>query len=464
MMIGSSPEPDAAMDIPPDVQGSALAAKLAAPQHRPRPLPLFLSMLRSETGGDAARMGRALDGLRRYQEAPREAGPEAPAAVAEAMGATLRDYGAHGPLHHPAGGHAQVQTAPRSPQPVRGTGVPEHPPASWGRTKTPAVFVPSLINPPSILDLAQGNSLLRWLAAQGGVRPLLVDWGWDVAARRDLSVAGHVTEILLPLLETLGEPAVLVGYCLGGTMALGAAARAPDKVRGVATIAAPWRFAGFPDEARAMLAQLWAATQPTAERLGMLPMEALQSAFWSLDPARTVAKFEAFAGMEAGRRLGQRRPAPPLCGGEGIVRNLLPGRRDRRRPLAPPRPERPPLPRPGNRLDHRPHRPRRDRGRRRRTDRDGARACRDGGGGLGAGGAVGAAGGVAWGAWGLGPATYRPERQTEEGINGTITSITPIKSSILPFDNIAAPRLTREIDADQSTVHHFELRKVHRGK
>ena len=27
----------------------------------------------------------------------------------------------------------------------------------------------------------------------------------------------------------------------------------------------------------------------------MLPMEALQSAFWSLDPARTVAKFEAFA-------------------------------------------------------------------------------------------------------------------------------------------------------------------------
>lgn len=168
----------------------------------------------------------------------------------------------------------------------------------------PVVFVPSLINPPSILDLAQDNSLLRWLAAEEGVRPLLVDWGSDVAARRDLSVAGHVTEILLPLLETLGEPAALVGYCLGGTMALGAAARAQAKsgpgVRGVATIAAPWRFTGFPDEARAMLAQLWSATRETAERLGMLPMEALQSAFWSLDPARTVAKFEAFAGMAEG--------------------------------------------------------------------------------------------------------------------------------------------------------------------
>src|SRR4051812_33510208 len=128
MMIGSSPEPDAAMDLPPDRQSGALAAKLAAPQHRPRPLPLFLSMLRSETAGDAARMGRALEGLRRYQEAAREAGPEAPAAIVEMMGATLRDYGGAG---------------------------------------MPAVFVPSLINPPSILDLAEDNSLLRWLAAEG---------------------------------------------------------------------------------------------------------------------------------------------------------------------------------------------------------------------------------------------------------------------------------------------------------
>jgi polyhydroxyalkanoate synthase len=249
------------MDSPPDVQASALAAKLAAPQHRPRPLPLFLAMLRSETEGDAARMARALAGLRRYQEAERAAGPAPPPAVAALLGATLRDYGGSGP---------------------------------------PAVFVPSLINPPSILDLAEDVSLLRWLAARGGVRPLLVDWGWDIAARRGLSVAGHVEEVLLPLLAALDEPAALVGYCLGGTMALGAAAR--TEVRGVATIAAPWRFAGFPDEARAMLARLWGASAPTAERLGLLPMEALQSAFWSLDPARTVAKFEAYAAMPPGSR------------------------------------------------------------------------------------------------------------------------------------------------------------------
>ena len=37
---------------------------------------------------------------------------------------------------------------------------------------------------------------------------------------------------------------------------------------------------------------------PVAGALGLLPMEVLQSAFWSLDPARTVSKFEAFADLE----------------------------------------------------------------------------------------------------------------------------------------------------------------------
>ncbi|HEY1604577.1 MAG TPA: alpha/beta fold hydrolase [Allosphingosinicella sp.] len=219
-------------------------------------------MLRSETAAQPARMKRALEGLRRYQEAER-APPRPPMpTVAERLGASLRDYG------------------PGS-EPGAGSGGP------------PVVFVPSLINPPSILDL-EGKSLLRWLAGRG-VRPLLVDWGWDVTARSNLSVGDHVTEILLPLLDGIGEEVALVGYCLGGTMAFAAAALRP--VRGVAAMAAPWHFSGFPDEARARLAGLWASAEATAERLGMLPMEALQSAFWALDPARTVRKFEDFAAM-----------------------------------------------------------------------------------------------------------------------------------------------------------------------
>jgi polyhydroxyalkanoate synthase len=216
---------------------------------------LFLEMLRGETAANPARMQQALVGLRRYQEAPR-APPRPPMpALAEHLGATLRDYGGSG---------------------------------------LPVVFVPSLINPPNILDLTEERSLLRWLAANGH-RPLLLDWGWDVAARRDLDIAGHVSDIAVPLIRTLGERAALVGYCLGGTMAI-AAAR-PVSARGVATIAAPWRFSGYPAGARRLLAKLWRDAAPAAEHLGLLPMEALQSAFWSLDPTRTVTKFEAFADM-----------------------------------------------------------------------------------------------------------------------------------------------------------------------
>ncbi|HEX8481716.1 MAG TPA: alpha/beta hydrolase [Allosphingosinicella sp.] len=215
-------------------------------------------MLRRETDGSAERLETALAGLRRYQEAPRPAPPGPPAAVAQVLGAKVRDYGGAGP---------------------------------------PVLFVPSLINPPSILDLPE-RSLLRWLALGGRVRPLLLDWGWEVGARSGLSVQGHVEEVALPLIAALGEAPALVGYCLGGTMALAAAA--PSGAPAVAAIAAPWRFSGFPDEARAMLGRLWAGAETTSRGLGCLPMEVLQSAFWSLDPARTVAKFEAFAAMAPG--------------------------------------------------------------------------------------------------------------------------------------------------------------------
>jgi polyhydroxyalkanoate synthase len=216
-------------------------------------------MLRRETQGRPERLDKALRGLRRYQEAPRRPVEPPPAAVATILGAKLRDYGGAGP---------------------------------------PVLFVPSLINPPSILDLPE-RSLLRWLADQGGVRPLLLDWGWDVAARSKLSVAGHVEAVILPLIAKLGgvRPA-LAGYCLGGTMALAAAEASAAPA--VAAIAAPWRFSGFPGEARSMLARLWAGAAPASAALGCLPMEVLQSAFWSLDPGRTVAKFEAFADMDEG--------------------------------------------------------------------------------------------------------------------------------------------------------------------
>ncbi len=214
--------------------------------------------MREETASEPQRLAQVLTGLRNYQEAAREPPLPLKPSIAQRRGAALRDYGGEGP---------------------------------------PVIFIPSLINPPNVLDLSEQRSLLRWLAAQG-LHVLLLDWGWDVAARRNLSVAGHVEEIVVPFIQAIEEPPALVGYCLGGTMGVAAAALA--EVRSLATIAAPWRFSAFPDGARTNLVDLWQRSEVAAERLGALPMEVLQSAFWRLDPVRTVSKFERLAGVAPG--------------------------------------------------------------------------------------------------------------------------------------------------------------------
>ena len=124
-----------------------------------------------------------------------------------------------------------------------------------------------------------------------GRRALLLDWG-KADARGGLSVAGHVEELLLPLVRRIAEPVTLAGYCLGGTMAIAAANLIP--VERVVTIAAPWNFADYPEASRRALADMWAHAQSAAKQLGALPMEVLQAAFWSLDPERTVRKFAEF--------------------------------------------------------------------------------------------------------------------------------------------------------------------------
>ncbi|MCU6454050.1 alpha/beta hydrolase [Sphingomonas sp. A2-49] len=219
-------------------------------------MPLFLEMLRSETAAEPQRTAAALAGLAAYQTAERPAAPPPKPALATAGRASLRYHGGRGRM---------------------------------------VVFVPSLINPPAILDLGEA-SLVRWIAAQG-YRTALVDWGSPGAADRDMDMTAHIESLLVPLIEQLDEPPVLVGYCLGGTMALAAACA--TRVAGLATIAAPWRFAGYGAAASVML-DMWHAARPTAEALGVLPMEVLQAGFWRLDPARTIAKYEAFGRLDPG--------------------------------------------------------------------------------------------------------------------------------------------------------------------
>ena len=212
-------------------------------------------MVRQASRHEPALARHALAGLEMYEKAPRPAARAVRAAIARAGGAALRDHGGDG---------------------------------------SPVVLVPSLINPPDILDLDDEVSLASALRACEH-QVLLLDWG-AAADRSGLDVAGHIEALLLPLLDALGEPPTLVGYCLGGTMALAAAGLAP--VRRLATLAAPWHFARYPRESRAALGRLWQQSEGPSQRLGALPMEVLQAGFWALDPERTVRKFAEFGALD----------------------------------------------------------------------------------------------------------------------------------------------------------------------
>jgi polyhydroxyalkanoate synthase len=161
------------------------------------------------------------------------------------------------------------------------------------------LVVPSLINRWEVLDLTEEKSLLRAMAA-AGLRPYLVDWGTPNDEERGFDTTAYVARLERALgyvaKRARRAPAVL-GYCMGGTLTVALAARKPRRVAGLALMAAPWDFHAdrtghaFLLSTGPLLAQL-------ADRVGELPVDILQTLFWSLDPWLSVKKFGRFLGMD----------------------------------------------------------------------------------------------------------------------------------------------------------------------
>jgi polyhydroxyalkanoate synthase subunit PhaC len=186
------------------------------------------------------------------------------------------------------------------------------PPAIWqeGTTRlidygpvggAPVLVVPSLINRAHILDLTAELSLLRFLAGHG-LRPLLVDWSAPGAEERhfDLTayIAGRLEQALEAAIAVAGAPVAVLGYCMGGLLALALALRRRRDVSRLAVMATPWDFqTGNPGFAKFMggLAEpIAAAFAP----LGQVPTDILQTLFFLADPRLANRKFRRFAALE----------------------------------------------------------------------------------------------------------------------------------------------------------------------
>lgn len=225
----------------------------------------------------AERASRFLDGVEAYRRHPYRRALVDPPPVWQEGTTRLRDYGA------------------LSPEALAGQ---------------PILCVPSLVNRAYILDLMEGQSLLRWLASpqegRPALRPFLVDWDAPGEAERRFTltdyVCGRLEAALDRVLALTGQKPVLLGYCMGGLLALALALRRQEDLSGLILMATPWDFhAGDePGSARRQaeaLARALPLQAPALDGLGELPVDMVQSLFTLLDPMTAVRKFQAFALM-----------------------------------------------------------------------------------------------------------------------------------------------------------------------
>lgn len=227
----------------------------------------ILERLTSEIQAEGRRrLERFLIGIERYQQHPYRRSLTQPPALWQEGDTRLLDY------------------APRS-----------------RRKRPPVLVVPSLINRAYILDLSAETSLMRYLARRG-LRPFLLDWGAPGADEQRFTltdyIAGRLERALEAVLSMTGERPLVMGYCMGGDLALALACRRHRDLAGLALLATPWNFHADRVAAARCGAAFHRLSAGLLQQLGYMPVDMLQTLFNSLDPVQTVLKFEAFARLD----------------------------------------------------------------------------------------------------------------------------------------------------------------------
>lgn len=160
---------------------------------------------------------------------------------------------------------------------------------------TPILLVPSLINRHYVLDLMPGKSFAEYMVAQGH-DVFIIDWGTPGDEDRYLTfdeiTDGYIGRAVRKAASFSERGKVhLLGYCLGGTLTTIYAARRPEHVASMLTLAAPISFA----DRRAGLLESWTNTDTfdldtLVEATGNVPWQLLQTSFHLLRPTLNLSK------------------------------------------------------------------------------------------------------------------------------------------------------------------------------
>jgi len=260
---GSSPEPGAGPDL------TALAAVLAEARAAGIDPVRFSQAVDDEA---RRRMGGFLEGVAAYRAYPDRRTDLDPPAVWARGSTVVQDF------------------ADAPDDPARRTRARDGP---------PILLVPSLVNRGYIFNLTKGRGFAPYLALRG-LRPFLLEWGAPGPAERGFGIADYVEDRLEAafdyVMEATGRRPLVLGYCMGGLLALALAQRRPEDVVGLALLATPWDFHTEPEGAAQ--GRLACALAPWIETVlatqDTLPVDVLQAAFASINPRALGRKFQVF--------------------------------------------------------------------------------------------------------------------------------------------------------------------------
>ena len=172
----------------------------------------------------------------------------------------------------------------------------------YGQGRGPGVLlIPSLINRYYVLDLLPERSFVRGLA-EYGLRPFMLDWGEPGETERHFTlgdyIAGPLQSALQSVVGLTGGPAGVIGYCMGGLLALALALRCQAETACLALLATPWDFhAERAEQALLLAATVEAALLGPAD--APLALDVIQTLFLALDPFLAERKFVRFAGLDS---------------------------------------------------------------------------------------------------------------------------------------------------------------------
>ena len=174
---------------------------------------------------------------------------------------------------------------------------------SYGDGERTVLIVPSLVNRYYVCDLSGRRSFARWLAARGW-RVLLIDWGSPGERERRFDCTDYIESVLEPFAREAARvsrrPPVVIGYCMGGLLTLPMVMRGRVAFSGLALLAVPWDFHGGGGPEARRLAFAGSTFADMLAESGEMPVDALQTCFYALDPMLTPRKYLAFGKLEPG--------------------------------------------------------------------------------------------------------------------------------------------------------------------